>query len=592
MTQDRFRRLEKLRRKERPDVLVVGGGINGISIFRELALQGIDVVLVDRGDFMSGASAAPSRMIHGGLRYMENGEFGLVKESLSERNALLANAPHYVRPLPTLIPIADHFSGVASAVRRFLGGKARPGTRGSLIVRLGLTLYDLYAGAGRVLPHHRFLGRQALRARWPALTADAVCGAVYYDARITYPERLGIELILDTEEAAPKALAINHIGLTASAAGQVILKDNLTNAEFALTPRIVVNATGAWIDLTNNALATKPPALIGGTKGSHLVIDNAQLRQALGDTMVYYANRDGRVCIAFDHLGHVLAGSTDIRVDTPDNVRCEPAESDYILAALREIFPAIAIAESDIIYRFAGVRPLPASATELNAEISRDHRCEWLPANAGAGMPVLNLIGGKWTTFRAFGAEAADVVLARLGAPRLKDTESLAIGGGKHFPADDDARAAWIGRVAAASDLPAARVARLLERYGTRAEGLCIGLGPDDRLRSLPDYGRREIEWLITHEQVTRLADLIQRRMALTMTGELSFSGLEEITAIAAEVLGWDGRRRASEMAVLQACLARDHGLTAEMLRRRNLEEGISDVRQQESAHEPVVSSR
>jgi glycerol-3-phosphate dehydrogenase len=587
MTQDRLRRLEKLRRKERPDVLVVGAGINGISIFRELALQGVDVVLVDRGDFMSGASAAPSRMIHGGLRYMENGEFGLVKESLAERNALLANAPHYVRPLPTLIPISDHFSGVASAVRRFLGGKAQPGKRGSLIVRLGLTLYDLYAGAGRVLPRHHFLNRDSLRARWPALRSDAICGAVYHDARITYPERLGIELILDTEMAAAQALALNHVGLVAQKEGCVVLKDNLTGAEFTVTPRIVVNATGAWIDMTNGALASRPPRLIGGTKGSHLVIANDALEHALGDTMVYYANHDGRVCIVFRHLGHVLAGSTDIRVDTPDNVRCDEVESAYILAALREIFPAITISEADIIYRFAGVRPLPASATEVNAEISRDHRCEWLADNAGASIPVLNLIGGKWTTFRAFGAEAADAVLARLGVARRQGTEKLAIGGGKNFPADEGA---WVARVAALSGLPPERVARLLERYGTRAEELCAS--PEEALRSLPSYSRREIEWLIENEQVTRLADLVLRRMAVAMTAELSMSGLEELAAIAAVALGWDGQRRASELAGLRSLLARDHGLTAEMLRRRNLEEGLSDVRQQETAHEPAVSDR
>jgi len=592
MTQDRIRRLEKLRRNERADVLIVGGGINGISAFRELALQGVDVMLVDRGDFMSGASAAPSRMIHGGLRYMENGEFELVRESLRERNALLANAPHYVRPLPTLIPIADHFSGIAAAVRRFLGGQAKPGPRGSVIVKLGLTLYDLYAGAWHALPRHRFLNGTQLRAQWPALRSDIACGAVYYDARITYPERLGVELILDTEAAAPKALALNHVGLTASAGESVVLSDSLTKAEFILAPRIVVNATGAWIDMTNGALAEKPPRLIGGTKGSHLVIDNARLSRALGDTMVYYANRDGRICIVFQHLGHVLAGSTDIRVDTPEGVCCEVVESDYILQSLHEIFPAIEIGEADIIYRFSGVRPLPASTTEVNAEISRDHRCEWLSPDAGAAMPVLNLIGGKWTTFRAFGAEAADAVLARLGTRRQRTTETLAIGGGRGFPADEGSRTEWIVKTAAANSLAAEHVGRLLERYGTRAQALCAGLKPEDGLASLPHYSRREIEWLVENEQVTTLSDLILRRMALAMTGELSLAGITEISAIVAAVLGWDEPRRTAETAALLARLARDHGLTAEMLRQRNPREGLPCVRQQESAHEPAVSSR
>jgi glycerol-3-phosphate dehydrogenase len=288
----------------------------------------------------------------------------------------------------------------------------------------------------------------------------------------------------------------------------------------------------------------------------------------------------------------VLAGSTDIRVDTPEGVCCEAVESDYILQSLREIFPAIEIGEADIIYRFSGVRPLPASTTEVNAEISRDHRCEWLGPDAGAAMPVLNLIGGKWTTFRAFGAEAADAVLARLGTSRQQTTETLAIGGGRGFPADEASRTEWIVQTAAANGLAAEQVAPLLERYGARAQALCAALKPDDRLASLPHYSRREIEWLVENEQVTTLSDLILRRMALAMTGELSLAGITEISAIVAAVLGWDETRRAAETAALLALLARDHGLTAEMLRHRNPREGIPYVRQQESAHEPAVSSR
>jgi glycerol-3-phosphate dehydrogenase len=523
---------------------------------------------------------------------MENGEFGLVRESLRERDALLANAPHYVRPLPTLIPIADHFSGIAAAVRRFLGGQAQPGARGSLIVKLGLTLYDLYAGGRHTLPRHRFLDGSELRAQWPALRSDMVCGAVYHDARITYPERLGIELILDTEEAAPGVFALNHVGVAARSEDKVVLTDSLTGAEFALAPRIVVNATGAWIDMTNGALAPRPPRLIGGTKGSHLVIDNDRLRQVLGDSMVYYANRDGRICIVFCHLGHVLAGSTDIRVDTPDGVRCESEETGYILQSLREIFPAIEVSEAEIIYRFSGVRPLPASTIGVNAEISRDHRCEWLGPDAGAGTPVLNLIGGKWTTFRAFGAEAADTVLARLGRLRQRTTEKLAIGGGRGFPVDEGSRAGWIAKTAAAHGLATEQVGQLLHRYGTRAQALCAKLKPGDKLVSLPQYACREIGWLIENEQVATLADLVLRRMTLAMTGELSLAGIEEISVIAASMLGWDDRRRATETATLLASLARDHGLTAEVLRQRNPKEGISHVRQQESAHEPAVSRR
>ena len=157
MNTTRNERLGRLRDRRRVTTLVVGGGINGISTYRELALQGVDVLLVERGDFMSGASSAPSRMIHGGLRYLENGEFGLVRESLRERNRLLRNAPHYISPLPTLIPMSGHLSGIGAAISRFFGGTPKPGARGSLIVKLGLTLYDFYSGRGKPVAAQQFL---------------------------------------------------------------------------------------------------------------------------------------------------------------------------------------------------------------------------------------------------------------------------------------------------------------------------------------------------------------------------------------------------------------------------------------------------
>ncbi|AZO80330.1 MULTISPECIES: glycerol-3-phosphate dehydrogenase/oxidase [unclassified Bosea (in: a-proteobacteria)] len=593
MAQDRAERISALRRKGCAQVLVIGGGINGISTFRELALNGVDVVLVERGDFMSGASSAPSRMIHGGLRYMENGEFALVKESLRERNLLLANAPHLVSPLPTLIPVVDRFSGVAGAVRRFLGGEGTTGARGALIIKLGLWLYDLYAGCGSFVPRHSFFGGRETRRRWPALRSDIVGSALYYDARISHPERLGIELILDSEQATPEALALNHLGLVGLEPGGAVLEDSLTGERFTLDADIVVNATGAWIDLTNAGLAGKAPRLIGGTKGSHLVIANRRLFDAIGETMIYFANREGRVCILFRHLGQVLAGSTDISVETPDGVRCEPDEVAYILASIAEVFPEIPIPEDEVIYRFSGVRPLPRSDSSLNASISRDHSCEWLDPGAGADRPVLNLVGGKWTTFRAFGAAAADMVLAKLGLSREATTDHSAIGGGRDYPTSEG-RQAWIARVAGAAGLACEEVEHLLVRYGTRIDELGYRLAGrgDEALISLPAHGCGEIAWIIDNEQPETLADLVLRRLTIAFTGELSHAAVIELSGIMAAARGWDERRRTAECAALFAELNTNHGVGEAMLRRRNTDQGNSDVRFEESPHEPAVPQR
>lgn len=592
MSETREQKLARLRSKEHTSVLVVGGGVNGISVFRELALQGVDVVLVERSDFMGGASAAPSRMIHGGLRYMENGEFDLVKESLRERNRLLANAPHYVSPLPTLIPLTDRFSGLGSVLRRLFGGPSNNGPRGSLVVRIGLTLYDLYARGRGALPRHRFFRRSEIRDRWPGLNPRVTSGALYYDAKITYPERLGIEMVIDTEAAMPQALAVNHVGLSGFEDGTARLVDRLTRAEYLLKPQIVVNATGAWVDLTNRLLARTPKQLIGGTKGSHLVIEHPALTRTLGDNMIYFANRDGRVCILFAHLGHALAGSTDISVETPDGVRCEPDETAYILESVRQVFPGIDVDETHIIFRFAGVRPLPSSDAGATAEISRDHSCEWLSDEAGTSVPVLNMVGGKWTTFRAFGAEAADCVLARLGLYRVVVTEDMVIGGGRSFPLQLAAKTAWIAAVSARTGLAADRLAVLLARYGTRASAMAtfIADDSDSALDSLPAYSEREIEFLVRAEHVATLADLVLRRLAIALTGELSLSAVHELGRLTARVLKWDDIRREREIKDLLAHMADAHGVTADMLRRRNRKDAY--VPEQEGPLEPAVRQR
>jgi len=577
-----------LRCKQRVQVLVVGGGINGVSTLRELALNGVDAVLVDAGDFMSGASSAPSRMIHGGLRYMENGEFALVKESLRERNRLLANAPHLVRPLPTLIPLTSHLAGIWSAMLRFFGTNVAPGERGSFIVKLGLTFYDLYAGAGRGMSRHRFFGKRDTQRRWPALRPDVVGSALYFDAKITHPERLGIEMILDSEMAG--ALALNHVKLGAITDGRAFLIDQLTRDEIELDVDIVVNASGAWVDQTNRLLASAPRRLIGGTKGSHIVIDNRRLKEALGQEMVYFANREGRVCIIFQHLGLVLAGSTDISVESPEGVHCEQAEVDYILASVKEVFPDIAIEPGEIVYRFSGVRPLPNSERQVNANISRDHSCEWLEPGAGASVPVLNLVGGKWTTFRAFGEEAADKVLAHLGLSRRSETSTRQIGGGHDYP-DDSGREAWIARTA--PDADAAYTNQLLDRYGTRARDLTARANADlQPLTSLPGYTREEIAWIVDNEHVATLADLVLRRMTIAFSGELSLAAIDDLAEIAAACLGWDEAMRKAQRHDLLDRLERFHGMPEARLQDRNPDRKEDDVRREKSTNEPPVRQR
>ncbi len=250
----REERLEAIRRRPEVSVLIVGGGINGVGLLRELALQGVDALLVEKSDFCSGASSASTRVIHGGLRYLENGEFRLVKESLRERNRLLKNAPHYVRPLPTTIPIFSWADGLFSALGKFLGFRVRPSDRGALLFKIGLSLYDLLAGNQAVLPTHQFKSRHVSLAARPQLHPEIVCTAIYYDAWISYPERLCLELVLDAESQCSDAHALNYVRPKGANGDTVVLEDEISGQTFEIKPRIVVNASGAWIDFTNRAL--------------------------------------------------------------------------------------------------------------------------------------------------------------------------------------------------------------------------------------------------------------------------------------------------------------------------------------------------
>jgi len=561
----RAEKIDKMQQLTATPVVIVGGGINGISTFRELALQGIPVVMIEQGDWCQAASGALSRMIHGGLRYLETGEFTLVKESVQERDRLLKNAPHYVHPLRTTVPIDSWSGGLINAGKRFLRLSERPSRRGALIIKTGLSMYDLYTRQHGSMPRHQLNSQRATQQRWPDFAHWVKCSATYYDAWISQPERLGIELINDAEQANPQALGLNYVKLIASDGETLTLQDTLSGQQFRLRPHVVVNATGAWIDRLNSTLVQGRSAkkLIGGTKGSHLIVRHPPLLAALNGEMVYYENQEGRVCIMFPWFGNVLVGSTDIRIDNPDDVICEADEQRYILESLKFIFPEFTINDSDVLYTFSGVRPLPASDSTLNGRISRNHSLVLLPPEAGRDYSTLCLVGGKWTTFRRFGEQAADKVLNLLGEKRRVYTEDLAIGGGKNYPADEK-MADWVQRISQQTDLGNARISQLLTRYGTAAADIAafMTLDADSPLEHFPEYSRNELRYLIQHEQVQTLEDLLVRRTPMAIGGQLTQARVSEVGKLLAAELGWDPASSAQHLQTTLSRLASLHGLT------------------------------
>jgi glycerol-3-phosphate dehydrogenase len=540
--------------RNHPDVsvLIVGGGINGIGLFNELALQGIDVLLVEKSDFCAATSAAMTRIIHGGLRYLENAEFRLVRESLQERNRLIRNAPHYVKPMPTTIPIFNWTSGIVPGIRNLLNWPTRPGNRGALLIKTGLTLYDFLAGGKSPLPRHRFRSRRAALALRPALNPGVICTATYYDAKITYPERLCLELVQDSEAACPGARALNYVRAQSAAGGSVVLRDEVSGETCEVRPKVVVNATGAWIDLTNRDIG-RTSRFIGGTKGSHIVLDHPELVKATGDDMIYFVNRDGRICIFYVVQGKVVAGATDIPTEDPD-AACDEAEVDYLLESMRQAFPSILVDRSHVVFRFCGVRPLPRSNALTPGQISRDHSYPMLPPGNGIDFPVYSLVGGKWTTFRALAEQAANEILRVLGRPRVRSSADIPIGGGKGYP-----------RMPEGTGLPRERLVALEERYGTGADRVAAYMlaGCDAPLAYHPGYSRREIEFMALNERVVHLDDLIMRRTLMGLLGEVNRPLLEELAAIVAPILEWPDEKAAAEIERTVQILKKVHGAMA-----------------------------
>ncbi|MEW1805036.1 glycerol-3-phosphate dehydrogenase/oxidase [Pseudarthrobacter sp. NPDC080039] len=574
--------VHNLRRRPHAKVLVVGGGTNGVGTFRDLALQGVDVALVERGDYCQGASGASSHMIHGGIRYLENGEFRLVRESVVERNRLLKIAPHYVKPLQTTIPIFSTFSGILSAPLRFLTHKqqGKPKERGAFLIKAGLSLYDSFSRDGGTVPRHQFRTHKAALEELPALRPDVKYTATYFDASVHNPERLTLDVLQDGEKAGragfagtggqgATARASNYLSLQSMSSapnpgtgkgGTVRLRDELTGEEFDFTADIIVNTTGAWVDLTNEAMGAAS-SFMGGTKGSHIVLDHPGLLAACRGREIFFEHTDGRIVLIYPMGDRVLVGTTDVDADMAEDAICTDEEIQYFFDLIGHVFPSINVTADDIVYTFSGVRPLPSHDATQPGFVSRDYRIERRASgDKGSGAVVLSLVGGKWTTFRALAEHLTNDVLAELGVQRKVSTAQLPIGGGAGFPADEAGEQKWIkAHMAAGRD--ADRTAGLLTRYGTRAEAVIeyLHAEPDQPLRSTRELSVRELEFMAANEQVGHLVDVFIRRTSLAFRGLVTGELLNEVAEVLSVPLKWDAAARAAEIKHAQDVLQRFH---------------------------------
>lgn len=542
-------------------VLIIGGGINGISTFRDLAMQGIDVIIAERNDWVSGASSASSHMIHGGIRYLENGEFRLVKESVHERNGLLKIAPHYVKPLETTIPIFSTFSGILNAPRRFLThNTGKPNERGALLIEAGLQMYDAYSGAGsNRVPRHKFRVGKKAREDMPRLNADLKYTATYFDASVHDPERLALDVLKDGLGNGSNARAANYLEAVGVADGGVTLRDNETGDEFVVTADVIMNCSGPWTDITNSDLGGSTKYM-GGTKGSHIVLEHPELLAATRGRELFFEHEDGRIVLIYPLKGRVLVGTTDIDADPSKPTVCTDAEIEYFIDLIHHVFPEISVSPEQIVYSFSGIRPLPRHDDTTPGFVSRDYNVQTTTI-PGVKSTVFSLVGGKWTTFRALGEQVSDHILEALGKPRRTSTVGVPIGGGHDYPIDEVGRIAWVETHR--GSLSETRAAALFERYGTRATEVieAIEAGSDEPLAE-SGLSTAELRYMVEREFAAHVIDIVLRRTDLAFTGKVTTEALREIADAMGDILGWDAAKHSAEIDDAVAVLRDAHRVT------------------------------
>jgi glycerol-3-phosphate dehydrogenase len=479
------------------DLLVLGGGITGAGVTLDAATRGLRAALIDKGDFANGTSSVSSKLVHGGLRYLEHADFRLVWEALHERTRLLHNAPHLVHPLRFLLPLY--------ARARVSAWKWR----------VGLLLYDVLAGAGNIR-RSRGLPEHTTRVEAPGLRSEGLRGAMeFFDAQ-TDDARLCVEVLRTAAvHGAQVANYVEAVGFDPGDGGllDVRARDRLTGRDLLIRARQVVNATGPWADAVRRLAGEKAGPLLAPTKGVHLVAPG----RGLGSAFLLLHPADGRVFFVIPWLGKTLIGTTDTATDDPpDAVRVTDADMAYLLEGHNHYFRP-ALTPPDVCGRFAGLRPLARLAPGTAGEAPSDRSRDFEVVSGPPGM--LTVVGGKYTTFRHMAEVITDLVVRRLGLWGMRcRTRNLRLDGTPGEPWDVFApREA--DRLCRQYPLPRPAAEHLLRRYGRRAEEVAVFAAQDPTLSRPVVAGEPELlaEFVFHRERemAHTPADFLLRRTRL-----------------------------------------------------------------------------
>ncbi|MBS2038092.1 glycerol-3-phosphate dehydrogenase/oxidase [bacterium] len=503
-------------------VLILGAGVNGAGIARDLTMRGVRCALVDKADLCNGTSAWSTRLIHGGLRYLEYYEIDLVRESLREREILLRNAPHLVRPLPLMIPI-------------YKGAR-----RGPLMIWAGMLAYDVLS-FDKSLPWHRMMLPGAVKKSTPGLRKEGLRGAaVYYDCQVEYAERLVVENAMDARRYGCDLYLYREV-VELGPQG-VRVRDESGQVEL-LTADLVINVTGPWVDQLLERTGGQFPRQMGGTKGSHIVVD--PFPGLPPEALYVEASADGRPYFIVPWNDQLLIGTTDLRSDEDlDSVRASRDECQYLIDETNKLYPQANLTLDKIHFTYSGVRPLPHTPAGKTAAITRRHHVVEHPE---AGFPLLSVVGGKLTTFRSLAQEAVDKIFKMLRLPKQKCRTGLRPLPG--FSLLHEPRFTKLFAERHGLSVPTSR--HLARTYGAWAEDIAALASQQPELKETicarTAAIAAEVVWCCQREQVTHLEDFMLRRSLIAWQAGQGREAVDPVLRLMAPLKGWDAAKMAGE---------------------------------------------
>ena len=524
------------------DVLVIGAGATGAGVALDAASRGLSVLLVDRGDLASGTSSKSSKLVHGGLRYLENYEFGLVREGVVERQLLMKLAPHLVRPMDFVFPV------LADTARKRLVG-------------LGLTTYDVLAGLRNVRRHDRITAVEAV-ALAPALRTSELERAYVYGDCATDDARLVLAVVKAARHFGSLVLTYTDAtGLLLDDEGRVrgaALSDQLTGAAYEVRARHVVNATGVWVDRLMGAEEPGRKPFVQPSKGVHLVVEHERVPLVDASILLPSGQGDGRSMFAIPWGRQTILGTTDTAYDGPlDALSVEQRDADYVLAATNALFRSN-LDSDDIVGAWAGVRPLLRGEGDSMSDLSRRHQL--IEGRGG----LLSITGGKLTTYRRMAKDVVDRIARRDERRARCRTDEIFLGCRR--PYAEVVRETEQAAAAVGLDDDHARL--LVRQHGDRAPDV-LGLagsadGLDAHLSDAADHLAAEVVYAARHEGAATLDDVFSRRTRLALRArDAALPAAPLAAGLLAAELGYDEAWASKQVAAYREAVARERGAVA-----------------------------